>query len=250
MDTPLFDAIVSLGPNCFPAKFLRELGIYKESFPFDSITSNLELILKYLTDNTDFFPQINPPNSCNRDGCWFGHFNFNSDYHSNVATFQRRFARLDKLLRAKKKILFIYTDALWGLTYKKSFNHGTFYRDISNIKEHLIRKYEYNNMLFLCIHINRTFENGSNVKHITITIPEAHMNQIRELSFFDKSQRYRDLIRPVYINFFNIKCTNPICNYKRHLNVNNNGGTHCCAACKLNKGHGPRCARQEISNPQ
>jgi hypothetical protein len=148
MDTPLFDAIVSLGPNCFPAEFLRELGIYKESFPFDSITSNLELILKYLTDNTDFFPQINPPNSCNRDGCLFGHFNFNRDYHSNVAIFQRRFARLDKLLRAKKKILFIYTDALWGITYKNSLNHGTFDRDISNIKEHLIRKYEYNNMLF------------------------------------------------------------------------------------------------------
>jgi len=38
-----------------------------------------------------------------------------------------------------------------------------------------------------------------------------------------------------------ITCMRPGCELLRHNNINNNGGTHCCYACKIDKGHGPLC---------
>lgn len=37
------------------------------------------------------------------------------------------------------------------------------------------------------------------------------------------------------------KCETPSCNFKKHPNINNNGGTHCCANCKKNINHGKLC---------
>jgi hypothetical protein len=53
---------------------LRELNIYKESFPFDYIPTTPKLILKYLKNKNDFFPEQNT--IINKDGVWFGHFDF------------------------------------------------------------------------------------------------------------------------------------------------------------------------------
>jgi hypothetical protein len=39
------------------------------------------------------------------------------------------------------------------------------------------------------------------------------------------------------------KCTRPSCLFIRHNNPNNNGGTHCCHACKTQNSHGPLCQR-------
>jgi hypothetical protein len=38
-----------------------------------------------------------------------------------------------------------------------------------------------------------------------------------------------------------MECTRPGCPFLRHPNLGNNGGTHCCAACKRTGGHGPVC---------
>jgi len=38
------------------------------------------------------------------------------------------------------------------------------------------------------------------------------------------------------------KCARPTCNYEIHINPANNGGNHCCRACKLKGTHGPACA--------
>ena len=39
------------------------------------------------------------------------------------------------------------------------------------------------------------------------------------------------------------KCARPECNFERHPDPKNNGGTHCCRACKQNGGHGVKCAK-------
>jgi hypothetical protein len=41
----------------------------------------------------------------------------------------------------------------------------------------------------------------------------------------------------------NLKCSRPTCNFKKHTSTANNGGTHCCRACKINGTHGPACAK-------
>lgn len=51
-----YDYIVSIGNKCPTAMLLRELNLYKESFPFDSIPTNPSLIFKYLQNLEDFFP--------------------------------------------------------------------------------------------------------------------------------------------------------------------------------------------------
>jgi len=38
-----------------------------------------------------------------------------------------------------------------------------------------------------------------------------------------------------------MQCSRPGCPLLRHPNPANNGGTHCCAACKRTGGHGPLC---------
>jgi hypothetical protein len=38
-----------------------------------------------------------------------------------------------------------------------------------------------------------------------------------------------------------IKCKREMCTYFRHTNKGNNGGSHCCNACKLSGTHGPLC---------
>jgi hypothetical protein len=40
-----------------------------------------------------------------------------------------------------------------------------------------------------------------------------------------------------------MKCEKVDCNYLIHTDINNNGGTHCCIACKLSRAHGPLCQR-------
>jgi hypothetical protein len=42
---------------------------------------------------------------------------------------------------------------------------------------------------------------------------------------------------------YNNKCKRKECKFLTHLNINNNGGTHCCLSCKNIGTHGPACAR-------
>jgi len=39
----------------------------------------------------------------------------------------------------------------------------------------------------------------------------------------------------------NIKCLQPKCQFKRHADIKNNGGSHCCLRCKVDGTHGTFC---------
>jgi hypothetical protein len=41
----------------------------------------------------------------------------------------------------------------------------------------------------------------------------------------------------------NFACARDTCMYERHTNIKNNGGTHCCFACKMGRGHGNACQK-------
>ncbi len=67
-----YDCVVSIGNKCPTAMTLRDLHLYGESFPFDYIPTKPALILKYLRDQSEFFPRRGHVR--NGDGVWFGHF--------------------------------------------------------------------------------------------------------------------------------------------------------------------------------
>lgn len=48
------DEIISIGNKCPTAMILRDLKIYKESYPFDYIPTTPRLILKYMKDQNEF----------------------------------------------------------------------------------------------------------------------------------------------------------------------------------------------------
>ena len=101
IDPKEYEYIVSLGNKCPTTNTLRKLGIYKESFPFDYIPTTPTLILKYLKDQTEFYPEKGIVRT--KDDVWFGHFNINEGYDETIQTFKRRFERLFELLNNKKK---------------------------------------------------------------------------------------------------------------------------------------------------
>jgi hypothetical protein len=43
------------------------------------------------------------------------------------------------------------------------------------------------------------------------------------------------------------KCNRISCDFSKHDNIKNNGGTHCCLSCKQNKGHGPFCKKSSVT---
>lgn len=43
------------------------------------------------------------------------------------------------------------------------------------------------------------------------------------------------------------KCDRTSCNYTKHTSIDNNGGTHCCRACKIDGAHGPACQRMDFT---
>jgi hypothetical protein len=107
IDSSKYDAIVSIGNKCPTAMILRDLGVYRESFPFDYVPTTPKLILKYLKNSLLFYPAKGEIRTV--DNVWFGHFDVNNNYYSVVESFNKRFDRLFHLLHNKRKILFVYT---------------------------------------------------------------------------------------------------------------------------------------------
>ena len=168
-----YDYIVSFGNKCPTTMFLREFGIYKEAFPFDYLPTSPTLILKYLKDQTDFYPQKNV--NVTRDGVKFSHFNINEKYAETIETFQRRFARLFEILESKKKILFVYTseaDVYNQLGNRYCDNYGI----LCEIKDYLETTYKHNNFTIVAIHTNKSYDDTVNIKNYTINVDAKYLS--------------------------------------------------------------------------
>ena len=148
-----YDAIVSIGNKCPTAILLRDLKIYKESYPFDYVPTTPKLILKYLKNNEDFFPKRDEIRT--KDNVWFGHFDIDEHYDITISTLKRRFERLLNLLTEKKKILFCYTseaDLYNEMGNRYNDNMG----DLIKLKDYLIKTYKYDTFTILAIHVNKS----------------------------------------------------------------------------------------------
>ena len=187
-----YDAIVSIGNKCPTAMILRDLNIYRESFPFDYIPTTPKLILKYLKNPLEFYPGKNEIITI--DQVWFGHFDLITQYGTTVETFKRRFDRLFDLLENKKRILFVYTseaDIYNEMNNRYNDNHG----DLLKLREYIIETYKITDFLILAIHTNKIYENEPNLVNYTIHVDEKYMSDNKETNVPEVFNPYRNVLK-------------------------------------------------------
>ena len=201
IDYNKYNCIISIGNKCPTAIILRKLNIYKESFPFDYIPTTPKLILKYLKNKNDFYPELNT--IINKDGVWFGHFNFKSDYDNTIIMFNRRFSRLDDVLKNNKNILFVYTSE--ADVYNEMNNrYNNNYNDIIELKDYIINTYNNNNFTILCIHTNKSYEDTNNIINYTINVDDQYLSDNKETHIPRVFNMYRDVLESLLKNIFNL----------------------------------------------
>jgi len=196
-----YEFIVSIGNKCATAIYLRGLNIYKQSFPFDYIPTTPHLILKYLQNQTDFYPEKNIVRT--RDNVWFGHFDINEKYNETIETFKKRFERLFNLLENKKKILFVYTSE--ADVYNEMNNrYNNNYNELCKIVEYLIETYKYDSFKLLCIHTNKSFADTNNIVNFTINVPDNYMSDDMSTHTEKTTSQYRNLLKNLFKDIFQI----------------------------------------------
>ena len=172
IDITDFDVVVSLGNRCMSASAMRKLGLYRESFPFDYVPSNPDLILKYLQNPETFYPKTGT--LYNADWVWFGHFDFVGRREEMMTTFKRRFERLYAALEAKKRILFVYTsegDLYNELGNRSRTNHAALCRLRDYVKERWSTPFT-----IVAVHVNNTYVDCDTIINYTITVPPQYLS--------------------------------------------------------------------------
>jgi hypothetical protein len=187
-----YEYIVSIGNKCPTAIVLRELGLYRESFPFDFIPTTPKLILKYLRENTEFFPEKNVVRT--KDDVWFGHFDINEEYEQTIQTFKRRFERLFNILKNKKRILFVYTSE--ADVYNEMGNrYNDNYGDLLKIVDYIKETYDYDDFKILAIHTNKSFNNTKNIINYTINIADNYLSDDMSTHTEETVNIYRKILK-------------------------------------------------------
>jgi len=187
-----YDEIISIGNKCPTAMILKDLDIYKESYPFDYIPTTPKLILKYLQDQTDFYPEKNTVRT--KDDVWFGHFDIDVEYETTLETFRRRFERLFSALQQKKKILFVYTSE--ADVYNEMGNrYSDNYSDLVKISEYIQTKYIQKDFLILAIHTNKKYEDTPTIKNATILVNEKYLSDAMETHVSSVTDLYRRVLK-------------------------------------------------------
>jgi len=194
-----YNHIISIGNKCPTAMILRELLIYKESFPFDYVPTTPSLILKYIQDPTYFLPKHGEIR--NADGVWFGHFN-TSDQET-FHTFHRRFKRLREILSQPKKILFVYSSE--ADVYNEMGNrYLDNYSELCKLQQYLETTYPFSQFTFMMIHTNRSFTNTPRMFHYTINVPVEYLSDDMSTHLATTWEPYRQVLKELIKRIFRL----------------------------------------------
>ncbi len=196
-----YEYVVSIGNKCPTSMILRELNIYKESFPFDYIPTTPCLILKYLENQEEFYPSKNVVRT--KDDVWFGHFDINDKYDETIETFNRRFKRLFEILENKKKILFVYTTEA-DIYNEMNNRYNDNYNELSKIVEYIIQTYKYDDFRVLCIHTNKSFNDTKNIINFTINVTENYLSDDMSSHTPNTTSLYRNTVKNILKEIFKI----------------------------------------------
>jgi len=201
IDIREYEYIVSIGNKCPTTMLLRELNLYKESFPFDYVPTTPALILKYLQNTKDFFPEKDVVRT--KDGVWFGHYNISDKYETTINTFQRRFQRLFDILYQKKKILFVYTSE--ADVYNEMGNrYNENYASLNAIVDYIQTTYNYTNFKILAVHTNKSYQNTENILNYTIYVPTQYLSDTMSTHIPEVWNKYRDILKELLKSIFQL----------------------------------------------
>jgi hypothetical protein len=197
-----YDCIISIGNRCCTTLCLRKLNIYTNSYPFDYIPTTPELILKYLKNSDDFYPDIN--NVCNKDKLWFGHFDTTTEnYSKTIETFKRRFCRLFSALKEQKKILFIYTSEA-DVFNENNNKYNDNYTGLIKLRDYIIDTYKYTDFMILAFHTNKTFDNTQCIVNYRVDIDQKYISDDCSTHNNVTCSLYRETIYKMMKCIFNI----------------------------------------------
>jgi len=194
-----YAAVVSIGNKCPTAMILSSMYFYTQPFPFDYIPSTPELILKYMKDQSDFYPERGT--ELNKDGVWFGHYDVLENYDKTLEEFKERFNVLFSLLKEKKSILFVYTTEAdvyneFGCRYKDN------YKDLKVLRDYLIQTYDYTDFRILAIHTNKIYDTEPNFIHYTINVDQKFMSDNEETHTPEVFTPYRYTLQSILLKIF------------------------------------------------
>jgi hypothetical protein len=194
-----YDEIISLGNRCATTMMLRELGVYKQSYPFDFVPTTPGLILRWLKDSSSFYPERNVVRT--KDGVWFGHFNVANGYDETILVFKRRFDRLLDALRSKKRILFVYSseaDVFNEMGNRYNRNYDT----LLKIRKYIIDEYGYSNFTILALHVNKNYSSFSNIVNLTINVHPSLFSDNMETHRDDVTHEYNRELKKALAEVF------------------------------------------------
>lgn len=196
-----YDYIVSIGNKCPTTMTLRDLNLYKEAFPFDYIPTTPKLILKYLQDTSDYFPEKDMIRT--KDDVWFGHFDIIDKYEETIEKLKKRFDRLFDILKNKKKVLFVYTSE--ADVYNEMGNrYNDNYSDLCKIVDYIKETYEYDDFTILAIHTNKSFKNTKNIINYTINVHNDFLSDDMSSHTYDTVANYRYTLQVLLKEIFGI----------------------------------------------
>jgi hypothetical protein len=178
---------------------LRELGVYRESFPFDYVPTTPSLILKYLKDPLLSYP--GKGDLVTQDGVWFGHYDTFDEYGKTVEAFKRRFDRLFTLLCKKKRILFVYT-AEADIYNELRNRYRDNYQSLKDLCKYIETTYEYTDFKLLAIHTNNQFESDDMIINYTIKVPDHFLSENKETNIPEVFVPYRDILKSLFKKIF------------------------------------------------
>jgi hypothetical protein len=199
IDANTYDFVVSIGNKCPTAMILRDIRVYKESFPFDYVPTTPALILKYLKDQTDFFPKKGITRTS--DGVCFGHFDTDAKHGVTIDMFRRRFERLFEALKSKKRILFVYTSEA-DIYNEMGNRYNDNYGDLIKLRDYIRATYHHDNFMIAAVHMNKTFANGPNIVNYTINVAEQYLSDNMETHVRAITRKYRDTLRKLMREVF------------------------------------------------
>lgn len=118
----VYDEVISLGKDCQAAFQLRNYGLRKEAYPFDWLVTPIDGLGLFLGTHGAHFLDPDKLVYLNASGpyfhVWDSQFNFliyhdfqtpdyMSDYEEVKVKYERRIARLFKLMNSNKRVLFV-----------------------------------------------------------------------------------------------------------------------------------------------
>jgi hypothetical protein len=211
-----FNAIISIGCSCPTALSLQQLKIKKETYPFDWIISNPIILYDFILNGPSKFLNFNMNNnSCNdvtftvihdvyskllghTTSCYalneYGIY-FTHDLKDDIyEKYKRRCERFNDVIQSNSKILFIYTTEI--CIYHKG------YRDLQDTYHDYIIKISamYPNCTFLCINLNKVYDDVTNVFNINVTCNTNTLSDDCEHHTPEYTDNYRKIVTSILKN--------------------------------------------------